>query len=140
MTALPLAGLLALLMTLQAPPALRTLDKGGDSQIDAPRQATAKTPAEWEALWRLHGGERERPKVDFSKELVAGVFLGSRPTAGFGVEIVGVREDGGALVVQYRETRPAPGAVVAQVLTMPYHIVAIARRAGTTDVKFEKVS
>jgi hypothetical protein len=140
MTALPLAGLLALLMTLQAPAPLRTLDKGGDSQIDAPRQTAAKTPAEWDALWRLHGGERERPKVDFSKELVAGVFLGSRPTAGFGVEIVGVREDGAALVVQYRETRPAPGAVVAQVLTMPYHIVAIARRAGITDVKFEKLN
>jgi hypothetical protein len=28
---------------------------------------------------------------------------------------------------------------VAQVLTMPYHIVAVPKRAGAGDVKFEKI-
>jgi len=127
------------LMTLQAPAPVRSIDKGLDSQLDTPRQATARTAAEWEALWRLHGGERARPPVDFAKELVVGVFMGSRPSAGFSVEIVDTRVDGSVLVVQYRETRPPADALVAQVLTMPYHIVAVPKRAGVTDVRFEKI-
>ncbi len=138
--ATPLLALAAIfLMTLQAPTPIRTLDKGLDSNIDAARQAAVRTPAEWDALWRAHGGERTRPAVDFSKELVVAVFLGSRPTAGFSVDIVGTRDEGAGLIVQYRETRPPPGAIVAQVLTMPYHIVAVPKRAGVSDVKFEKI-
>jgi hypothetical protein len=137
---LPIVSFIAIfLMTLQAPAPMRTLDKGLDSNMDAARQATVRTAGEWEALWRAHGGERTRPSVDFSKEFVVAVFLGSRPTAGFSVEIVGTRDDGAGLVVQYRETRPPAGAIVAQVLTMPYHIVAVPKRAGVTDVKFEKI-
>jgi hypothetical protein len=128
------------LMTLQSPAPVRSIEKGLDSQLDTARQATARTAAEWEALWRLHGGERTRPAVDFGKEMVVAVFMGSRPTAGFSVEIVGTRVEGSALVVQYRETRPAADAFVAQVLTMPYHIAAVPRRAGVTDVKFDKIN
>ena len=127
------------LMTLQVPAPMRSLDKGLDSQVDTVRQVTVRTAGEWSTLWRQHGGERPRPAVDFSQELVVAVFLGSRPTAGFSVEIVGTRDDGGAMVVQYRETRPPAGAIVAQVLTMPYHIVAV-RHAPVSDVKFEKVN
>jgi PrcB C-terminal len=129
-----------LLMTLQAVAPMRTLDKGLDSNVDAARQATARTPAEWETLWRAHGGDRARPPVDFSKEFVVAVFLGSRPTAGFSVEIAGTKDDGAGMVVQYREGRPPAGAIVAQVLTMPYHIAAVSRRPGLADVKFEKVN
>jgi protease stability complex PrcB-like protein len=134
----PFAVIAMLVMMLQAPADMRTLDKGVASNVDAARQATARTVGEWETLWRLHGGERTRPAVDFSKEFVVAVFLGSRPTAGFAVEIVGTREDAAALMVQYRETRPPADRIVAQVLTMPYHIVAV-RHAAVADVKFEKI-
>lgn len=140
---MPVLSVIAIfLMTLQtpAPPgAFRTIDRGLDSNVDAARQAVIRTAGEWDALWRLHGGERTRPAVDFGKEMVVAVFLGSRPTAGFAVEIVGTREDGSALVVQYRESRPPAGALVAQVLTMPYHIAAVPRRAATADVRFERI-
>ena len=42
------------------------------------------------------------------------------------------------LIVRYSETFPAPGRVAAQVLTFPYHLVAIPK-ATVKDVKFEKV-
>ena len=80
---------------------------------------------------------RPEPAVDFSREMVVGIFLGSRPTAGNGVEIVGTRVDQAALVVQYRESRPGRGSVSAQVVTSPYHLVAIPARPGT--VRFEKI-
>jgi len=122
---------------LQAPLPVRSLDKGPMSQIDVARQAVARSTAEWDALWRQHAGDRSKPAVDFSKDIVVAVFLGTRSSAGFSVEIVGAREEGAALVVQYRESRPAPGIVAAQVLTSPYHVVAVPKHG---DVKWERVS
>jgi hypothetical protein len=69
--------------------------------------------------------------------MVVGVFMGTRPTAGFAIEIVGTREEGGALVVQYREARPARGLITAQVITSAYHIVALPSRAG--EIRFERL-
>ena len=124
---------------LQATMPMRSIDKGVMSNMDAGRQATARSTDEWAKLWTEHAGERTRPNVDFSRDVVVAVFMGTRPTAGFSVEIVGVRQEGQALVVSYKETRPAPDALTAQVLTSPYHIVAVPR-GSTTDVRFERVS
>lgn len=128
-----------LVAVLQTSLPMRSLDQGQSSAIDAAKQVSARTADEWDALWKQHASGRARPSVDFSKEVVAAVFLGSRPSAGYGVQIVRVRQEGGALVVSYRETRPAPDALTAQVLTSPYHIVAIPK-GSTTDVKFERVN
>jgi len=114
-----------------------TIEKGHESAIDASRQATARTQAEWVKLWKSHSWDRKVPKVDFTKDMVVGVFLGSRPTAGYDVEIVATRQQGDVLVVEYRETKPARDAMTAQILTAPYHLVAVPKSAR--DVKFEKV-
>ena len=128
--------LAALAQTTPTPPA-RTIERGQMSFLDAPRQVTARTAAEWAAAWRTHAADRQPPAVDFSKEMVVGVFLGTRRTSGYAVEIVRTREENGALVVQYVETQPAPRAITAQVITMPYHLVAVPQRTG--EVRFEKV-
>jgi hypothetical protein len=88
-------------------------------------------------LWRKHGGTGEAPPVDFSREIVLGVFLGTRSTAGYGVEIIRAVGGGGVLTVQYAETSPSRDAVVAQILTAPYHLVAIPKHDG--DVIFRKI-
>jgi hypothetical protein len=130
---------LLLAVVLQASLPMRSIEKGVTSNMDDARQATARSADEWAKLWNLHAGERTRPNVDFSRDVVVAVFMGTRPTAGFSIEIVGVREDGPALVVSYKETRPAPDSVAAQVLTSPFHIVAVPK-GTTTIVKFERVS
>jgi len=117
----------------------RTLDKGVQSNIDSARQAVARTPAEWSALWKAHDVDRPPPAVDFAREMVVGVFMGSRPTAGFNVEIVGTEAREHALVVRYRETAPGPGAVAAQILTSPFHIVALPKASPATKVTFEAI-
>jgi len=122
---------------LQASVPIRSIDKGISSQIDIARQAAVRSDAEWNMLWSQHAGDRARPAVDFNKEMVLAVFLGTRSTAGFSVEIVSAREEGGALVVSYRESRPPSGSVTAQVLTSPYHLVAVPKHG---DVKWERVS
>jgi hypothetical protein len=119
-------------------PGFRTVDKGNESVIDSSRQVTARTPAEWSKLWKSHAWDREMPKVDFAKDIVVGVFLGTRPTAGYDVEIVGTRLEGNALVVEYRERKPSRDTMTAQILTSPYHFAAVPRFAG--DVKFQAVA
>ena len=128
----------AKLMTLEAP-ATRTIEKGDQSNVDDAKQVLVRTDAEWTKLWQQHAADRPRPAVDFSKEMVVGVFMGSRPNAGFSTAVTSATAGNGALIVRYTETMPAAGSVSAQILTFPFHLVAIPR-ASVTEVKFEKVA
>jgi len=117
-------------------PTFRTVERGSQSNIDSARQVVVRSAAEWTKLWKTHNFDKPEPRVDFDKEMVVGVFMGSRPTGGYSVEVVSVADKEGTLVVTYRESSPRPGAMTTQVLTFPYHLIATAKRGG--DVKFEK--
>ena len=78
------------------------------SMVDEPKQAVARTPAEWAALWRQHAGDTALPQVDFGSRTVVAVFLGTRPSAGYrGRDHRHCAEAGGALIVEWQ--RAAPG-------------------------------
>ena len=115
----------------------RTVDKGEQSNVDEARQVVVRTDAEWTKLWQQHSPDRQRPTVDFAKDMIVGVFMGSRPTAGYNISIVSTFAKDGNVIVQYRESTPRPGTMAAQVLTFPYHLVAVPRATG--EVKFEKI-
>ena len=117
------------------PPPLRTVGKGPVSAIEQPRQVTVRSAAEWGALWKENGANAPLPAVDFSREMVVGVFLGRRPTAGYGVETVRTIGNSSALVVEYVETAPSRDSITAQILTAPYHLVAIPRHDGAVTFK-----
>jgi hypothetical protein len=129
-------ALVLLVLALQGVPPLRVLEKGDQSNVDDAQQVAARTTAEWDTLWRRHSPDRDQPRVNLARDMVLGVFLGSRPTAGFGVEILSTLDEQGVLVVRFRETRPPGDLLLAQVITSPYHLVAVPRHSG--DVKFEK--
>ena len=122
---------------LQPTSSIRTVGKGPMSAIEEPRQVAVRSAAEWGALWKENGANAPLPAVDFSREMVVGVFLGSRPTAGYGVEIVRAVGNAGSFIVEYVETRPSRDAVTAQILTSPYHLAAIPKHDGV--VTFRKV-
>lgn len=130
--------ILALTMQTAAPPPITVIAKEMMSQVESPRQAVARTAAEWEKLWREHSGDPKPPAVDFATRTVVAVFLGSRPSAGYSVEITGTRRDKGALVVQWQERRPPADAILAQVLTSPATFASIPKFAG--EIRFEKVT
>ena len=125
----------ALLFAMQ-PAAIETIAADSMSGIDAPRQSVARTDAEWSALWKAHGSGRPAPKVDFTTRTVVAVFLGSRPSAGYRVEITGTRQDGKTLIVTWREIPPDRDSLLAQVLTSPAHLASIPRFDG--EITFEK--
>ena len=70
--------------------------------------------------------------------MVVAIFMGSRPNAGFSTAVVSTTAANGALIVRYTETLPKPGTLSAQILTFPYHLVALPK-ADVKDVKFEKI-
>ena len=122
---------------LEALMPMTTIARGGVSSVMEPREAVVRTAAEWTSLWRDHAGaEAEPPEVDFGKQMVIGVFLGSRNTGGYAVEITAVEQQGDAIVVRYTETKPGPGMLLAQVITSPFHLVSVPQVSGT--VTFER--
>ena len=122
---------------LQMSPApIATVARDLMSGIDEPRQSVARSAAEWTKLWREHAGDRPLPKVNFATRTVLAVFLGTRTSAGYAVEIVGTRAEDTGLVVLWSERQPARDMVSAQILTSPSHIVTVPKVAGA--IRFEK--
>ena len=118
------------LALMQSEPRIVTVAQGSRSGIEQSREAIARTPEEWKTLWKAHGGAESLPAVDFSREMVAAVFPGTRPTGGYRVEITAARREGQSLVVEYMERRPGADAIVSQALTSPFHIVRLPRHDG----------
>jgi len=118
--------------------ALARIAKGDMSGVQTTRQVTVRTAAEWQKLWKEHSPDEKMPAVDFNSHMVVGVFLGSKPSAGYQVEILNVRPEGNDLVVEYAQKQPGRGMMTAQMLTEPYDLVAVPKHAG--PVRFVEVS
>ncbi|MBI4055241.1 MAG: protease complex subunit PrcB family protein [Elusimicrobia bacterium] len=95
-------------------------------QQKEPAEFVARDESSWRKLWGLVSSEA-LPEVNFSKQMAVGIFLGIRNTGGYSVEITGVREEGGRLVVLYKEKKPSPEAFVTQALTAPCHLQVVPR-------------
>ena len=115
-----------------AVPPLRSVEKGAESHgrrssarstvRDARRVGVAVARA------RARTG-RSRRSTSPARWSSACSWARGRPPASR-VEIVGYRDAGDGVVVQYRETTPDRGAITAQILVSPYHLVAIPKRTG----------
>lgn len=107
--------------------------RGTQSGVTEAGQRVARTQAEWDQLWaRLTANQvppPAAPKVDWSKEMVVALFMGERPTGGFGISIKSVTYGEREIVVAYAESAPAPDSFTIQALTAPYH-VAVVRRSS----------
>ena len=115
--------------------AFANVAQGTSSEIDEPRNVTIRSAEEFQALWKSHSSAAA-PKVDFSKAIVVGVFVGMRPTAGYTVAIKSVqRTDSGGAIVEYIEAPPDKSRMVAQMLTSPFHLVSIPNDVKTVEFK-----
>lgn len=127
---LSMVALTITFMSAQTPP-FTNIAKGDASGQQTAKQVTVRTAAEWAALWKDHAPTEKMPTVDFAKDMVVGIFLGTKPSAGHEVEIVGVRTEQKDLIVEYVQKQPGRGTMAAQLLTEPFHLVAVPKHAGT---------
>jgi PrcB C-terminal len=124
--------LLTAVAAAQSPQASFTsIAKGDASGQQTARQVTVRTDAEWTSLWKDHAPTVKMPSVDFAKQMVVGMFLGTKPSTGHEVEIVGVRMQENDLIVEYVQKQPGRGTMSAQILTEPFHLVTVPQHAGT---------
>jgi uncharacterized membrane protein len=112
-----------------------TIAKGEDSRLVEPRRFVIRDAQSFAAIWAAHAGpDAPPPAVDFDTRMVAAVFAGERPTPGFAVTVTGTRRDPDALVVVVAEAQPDPTAMMAQVISSPYHVASLPRDDG--DIRF----
>jgi hypothetical protein len=107
---------------------LRPVAQGTHSSINARRQTVVRTAAEWNKLWAEHSAlssDKTPPTVDFGKEMVLAVFLGTRTSGGYSVKITDARVVGKKLVVSAQETAPGPNQIRSHVITTPFAMVAV---------------
>jgi hypothetical protein len=125
-------ALLLGLVMMSLPPSggLETIARGSLSAIERPRQVVVQQDSDWRALWRQHAPDEDAPRVDFTTRTVLAVFLGSRNTAGYAVEITRVVRTPAATTARYHESRPGGGQILAQMITAPFHIVSVPRIVG----------
>jgi len=107
----------------------QTVSKGSRSGVRDSRQMVLRGQAEWHALWAQHVSTdalpAPPPPIDFARGLVVAVFLGDKPTGGYDVTISRAQRGHDSVVIYFRERVPAPGALVTQSLTQPFHVVQI---------------
>jgi hypothetical protein len=119
---------LAIVLQIRVP--FTTIAQGHQSGIERRREVIVRTPGEWQALWTEHQPDAQPPRVDFSKAMVIGVFLGFRNTAGYSAAITSIERAGEEIVVTWKESTPGPQDITSQVLTFPHHIVRSDRQDG----------
>jgi hypothetical protein len=103
------------------------------------KQQVIQTKTAYDAWYQNAGGPPATPTVDFTKEDVLAVAMGTKPTSGYAIEITKVEYTNFGLlpltgVVHYKETKPS--GFTLQVLTTPSHVVKVTKTPGLTKYVF----
>ena len=110
---------------------IRSIARGGFSGIQEPKQEVITDRKIWEQFWSKHSRLMKPatalPEVDFTKEMVIAVTMGTKRTGGYAVEVVSVEAIDKKLKITVKQSSPPPGAMTIQALTAPFHFVAVPR-------------
>jgi hypothetical protein len=100
---------------------------------DQPTGAWIAGPRAYQRLYRglrqphVGGAERHPPPVNFSREAVLWICMGRKPTGGYGLAPAEneLTVSAGTATLRLDWSTPAPGAVLAQVVTRPCLVLAV---------------
>jgi hypothetical protein len=95
---------------------------------------------EFRNLWnRAHGSQLQvppLPEVDFRRETVVALFMGTKPTGGYSIEVADLTLRQNELLIDVRLNEPPEGAITTQALTSPWVMVRVLRAGiGTAWVR-----
>lgn len=108
----------------------RTVSEGSNSNIDKREVRIITSGEELQEIFAKINSTRkpgiEIPEVDWKSQTIIAAFLGKKSTAGYGLQIVQVRDNEESRVYKFSETAPSSGEdVVSMVITSPYMIVVV---------------
>ncbi len=117
-----------------------TLDVTNLSGIQTAQNLVIKDNTAWTTLWAQHTNNSgvSAPVVDFSKRMVVGVFLGTKPNGCYAISDVSLWHSGAKLNVAHHDQVPGMGVMCTMVITTPSYLVELDR---TDDaVEFTAIS
>lgn len=123
----------------EGPADMRILASGTQA-IGSPaeqRTVLATDDATFRSQWSSLIGSESVPQVDFNTEVAVIFLAGQRNTGGYRVVAESARVEGEELVVRAPVHSPGARAIVTQVITSPYVVVAVKARA-VKSVRWEK--
>jgi hypothetical protein len=107
------------------------------SGFDNPARLVVRDAATWQAIWAqtFKGGSVPTiPVVDFSREMLVVVALGSHSSGGYGILIDGASDvSSGNVSVTVRSISPGARCGVTGAFTQPVDIARMPRRDGTVS-------
>jgi hypothetical protein len=107
--------------------------------IDHPGTSVIRDAAEWESVWaRITARSMPKtpaPAIDFSKEMVVFVALGSRSSGGYAAEVVHVVATNDGIGVDYVATSPGENCLTIGAFTQPIDLVIVRRVEGSAAFK-----
>lgn len=111
------------------PIAWETIDSDVYSGVITEMKVIVRDQGNWARLWSEHKGNRYQPfplpRIDFTEEMVAGIFTGERPNGCHAVRIHRVYRKAGTIVIEYSERTPSGSRVCNYAVTHPSHLIAL---------------
>lgn len=109
---------------------IREIGSGAFGAAESVQAVAAFDDAGYRAQWRaLVNPDQQPPAVDFASESAVFILGGQRATGGYSVVVNGATLEGETLVVDAVVEGPPAGAIVSQVITSPYAVIAVKSRA-----------
>lgn len=138
-------NLLALLIAVpalacqEAPPEtlpFTSLEKGWHSNYTKQDNLVFNDQNTWETHYKAAHSDNV-PQVDFTKETVLAVYMGTRPNNSYSVKIKEVENFPPSIDVLIQTSGPQKGKMYLQVITHPYHIVKIEKTSKPINWIYE---
>ena len=106
----------------------RELAGGNNAAVNGFQVVLARTAAGLSGVWGLgYGRQTPLPPLPTlaAGHTLVGVFLGTKPTGGYGVSVASARRVGTALELSVNVKSPGPGTITTQALTSPWTLVEV---------------
>lgn len=127
--------------TPSSAPFLGEVANGTNAAVTSFSVQVARTASEARALYGLAYGRQTTVPTPPSlgrDEALVGVFLGSRPTGGYRVRVLGATVQGGTLSLRAEVSAPGAGSITTQAITSPWAVVRV--RGAFSEVKVTDAS
>lgn len=123
------------------PIAFITIARGGESGVRQPLQMVIRSEDAWQKLWQKHTSGLIRstpsPVVDFSRDIVIGIFAGITDRY-VEISVLQIAHRDGEVVVRVLIRRTVPGPSGGEGAGAPFHIVRLPR--SSLPVTFEWIT
>ncbi|HEY3251351.1 MAG TPA: protease complex subunit PrcB family protein [Ignavibacteria bacterium] len=117
---------------------------GSYSSIEDKRQVVLRTENEYQKIWDEFYKDLDQmpriPDVDLKKNTVIAVFMGTKPTGGYDIEIDKVMSVGGKIQVDVIEISPGAKCVTTDAITRPYEFIKIPKTDKEVEFKIKSIT